>query len=131
MTEKIPAAIELHCLGAFAVSHNAHPIAAFSTDKVRALLVYLALERGHPHRRETLAALLWPEMGQSAALNNLRLALHRLRDTLDKVQPGLSTRVIQSTRQTIQLDPTYVTYQPGPSACHCAQWTVAGHGGGR
>lgn len=103
------AVLVLRSLGAFEVSLQTKTVTAFPTDKIRALLVYLALEAGQPHRRETLASLLWPEMDHTVALNNLRLALHRLRESLDKVQPAVSATLIQSTRQTIQLTPTLVT----------------------
>ncbi|MCA9971483.1 MAG: winged helix-turn-helix domain-containing protein, partial [Anaerolineales bacterium] len=55
----------------------------FPTDKVRALLAYLAVEQGRPHRREALAALLWPEQPDAQARRNLRLTLHRLKQALD------------------------------------------------
>jgi len=99
----------LRCLGPFAAYIEEQPLTTFPTDKIRALLLYLALEDRQPHRRETLATLLWGEMSQSAALNNLRLALHRLRDTIDAVQPGLSASLIQRTRQTIALNPAFYT----------------------
>ena len=102
-------ALVFHGLGAFVVSLNATAVTAFPTDKIRALFAYLALESGQSHRRDALAGLLWPEMDQTAALTNLRLALHRLRETLDRVEPAVSATLIQSNRQTIQLMPTFVT----------------------
>lgn len=114
--------LELRCLGPFAARIEGRTITTFPTDKIRALLIYLAVEAGQLHRRETLATLLWGEMGQSAALNNLRLALHRLRDAFDAVQPGLSEKLIQSTRQTITLNPALYSLDLHPfqqllSAC--------------
>lgn len=99
----------LHCLGAFNATVDTVPLTAFSTDKVRALLIYLALETTQPHRRELLASLFWPEMSQVTALTNLRLALHRLRQTLDEAVPGASTTLLISTRQTLQLNAAFVT----------------------
>lgn len=48
--------------------------------KPLALLAYLALAtpRG-PHRRDTLLALFWPELGEDEARRALRQALHRVR----------------------------------------------------
>ena len=46
--------------------------------KANALLMYLSVTR-QAHSRETLATLLWPFSGQSAARANLRAALHDAR----------------------------------------------------
>src|SRR4051812_5094489 len=92
------APVAIRCLGTFEVTIDTEPVAAFPTDKIRGLLAYLALEshtelggRGsRPHQREALARLFWPNMADSLALSNLRLALHRLRQTLDRVALGAS-----------------------------------------
>ena len=106
------ARIALHCLGTFALTIDATVVTAFPTDKIRALLAYLALEQhskvgagARLHRREILAGLLWPEMADHMALANLRLAIHRLRHTLDRAVPGIGTALLTSTRQTVQLNP--------------------------
>ena len=67
---------------AFQVALDGSALTTFATDKVRALLAYLAVESGRPHRREALAALLWPNCPKSAARTNLRQALYRLRRAL-------------------------------------------------
>ena len=41
--------------GRFQVTLDSHPIASFESDKVRALLAYLAVEARRPHPREALA----------------------------------------------------------------------------
>lgn len=99
--------LTLSCLGRFAVQVGQQPVLAFRTDKVRALLVYLALEP-RPHRRETLAALLWPDIGEEHAQNNLRSTLHRLRQPLQAIAPELTEQFINSTRQSIGLDATHL-----------------------
>ena len=43
------------------------PVTAFASNKVRALLAYLAVEADRPHRREALAGLLWPEQPEAKA----------------------------------------------------------------
>lgn len=65
--------------GGFLVELDGKPLTSFGTDKHRALLAYLALESGRPHRREVLAILLWSEHPETAARNNLRQALYQLR----------------------------------------------------
>ena len=56
----------------------------FDTRKAIALIAYLAVT-GRPQRRETLAALLWPEADETRA----RSALRR---TLSVVKQGLGDR---------------------------------------
>jgi len=57
-------------------------VTGFKSDKVRALLTYLAVEADQPHRREALAGLLWPEWPDRQARSNLRYALSNLRRTI-------------------------------------------------
>ncbi|MGH7670368.1 MAG: AfsR/SARP family transcriptional regulator, partial [Gemmatimonadaceae bacterium] len=69
-----------------------------------ALLAYLAIGAGGGyHRRETLAAMFWPEMDQFAARRALRNTLYHLRDALgdDVIVAGGSDAVsIDATRLT-------------------------------
>ena len=55
---------------------------AFETNKTRALLAFLMVESDRPHRREALAALFWSDSPESAARNNLRQTLYRLRQVI-------------------------------------------------
>ena len=54
------AQLALALLGPLRATMEGVPIAGFESQKVRALLVYLALEADCPHTREELAGLLWP-----------------------------------------------------------------------
>jgi DNA-binding SARP family transcriptional activator len=69
-------------LGSFQVSRADAPLTGFESNKVRALLAYLAVEVDRPHQRRKLAALLWPEFRESTALSNLRYALSNLRQVI-------------------------------------------------
>jgi DNA-binding SARP family transcriptional activator len=89
-------------LGTFQVTLGERPVTAFVSDKVRALLAYLAVEANRPHRRESLAGLLWPDHPQTAAFNSLRQALFNLRQVIadqDAFPP-----ILFITRQTIQFN---------------------------
>lgn len=68
--------------------------------KELALLAYLAAEPGHPHRRDHLLGLLWPDVPEEAARNNLRVVLARLRRAL-----GDAAGALQIDRQQAQLVP--------------------------
>lgn len=89
---------------------------------MRALLAYLVVEADRPHRREALAALLWPDQTENAARQSLRQALYILRQTLGGGSKGSSAEVplieakdggktgdnrepLLITRQTVQLNP--------------------------
>ncbi|MFZ5911457.1 MAG: ATP-binding protein [Chloroflexota bacterium] len=70
-------------LGPIQVTLDDQPVTGFKSNKVRALLAYLVVESDKPHRRETLAGLLWPDWSDREALGNLRYALSDLRSAID------------------------------------------------
>ena len=74
--------LTLSFLGCFHVCLDDRPVTDFKSNKVRALLAYLAVEADRPHRREALAGLLWPDWPDRDALSNLRYALASLRRTI-------------------------------------------------
>jgi predicted ATPase/DNA-binding SARP family transcriptional activator len=94
-----PSILVLNLFGPFRAALGEADLPAFRTDKVRALLAYLAVEADMPHRRESLAGLLWPEMPDAAALSNLRKTLHRLREPLG----ALAGPLLAADRPTVQL----------------------------
>jgi DNA-binding SARP family transcriptional activator len=69
-------------LGPFQVTLAGELVTRFRSNKVRALLAYLAVEADRPHRREVLAALLWPEWPERAARAYLRNTLSDLRQAI-------------------------------------------------
>ncbi len=73
------ARLSIRLLGPFDVTLDGEAVTGFSADKVRALLAYLAMNPDQPHRRETLAGLLWPEYPERSARDSLRNALGILR----------------------------------------------------
>jgi predicted ATPase/DNA-binding SARP family transcriptional activator len=97
------ARLELVLLGGFYVQAAGAPVAAFDTDKTRALLAYLAVEGGQPQSRETLAGLLWPDLADDAARRNLRHALFKLRQALGEEDDRPGWLLI--TAKTVQLAP--------------------------
>lgn len=98
------AQLQLFLFGTFAARWGDQPVTRFPTDKVRALLAYIALNGKRPLRRETLATLFWPDYSDSVARRNLRQNLHRLNQLLDGLTPGLSQRLLTITRQTIAIN---------------------------
>jgi DNA-binding SARP family transcriptional activator len=94
--------LSLSLLGPFQVTLDGQPVAGFKSNKVRALLAYLAVEADRPHRREVLAGLLWPDWPDRDALSNLRYALSNLRRVIGDrtAEPPF----LQITRDTLQFN---------------------------
>src|SRR5262245_1088704 len=76
------ARLSLSLLGAVQLSLDRAAVTTFDSDKVRALLIYLAVEAQQPHRRERLVGLLWPESAEGAARRSLNQALYNLRQAI-------------------------------------------------
>ncbi len=74
--------LEILLLGGLQVRYDGAVVGNFISSKAPALLAYLAVT-GRPHQREALAGLLWGEMADAAAANNLRQILSNLRKLLD------------------------------------------------
>ncbi len=71
--------LSISLLGSFQIAVDGVPVKEFKSNRTRALLAFLAVEVDQPHRRESLAGLLWPEWSNREALNNLRSTLSNLR----------------------------------------------------
>jgi predicted ATPase/DNA-binding SARP family transcriptional activator len=95
--------LEICLLGTFQITRAYTPITRFASNKVRALLAYLAVESDRPHLRDALAGLLWPESTQEMALKSLRNALANLRRAIGDREADPAYLLI--TRETIQFNP--------------------------
>ncbi|MCC6606545.1 MAG: tetratricopeptide repeat protein [Anaerolineae bacterium] len=76
------AVLEIRLFGGMAIRRGDAPISGFVSSKAPALLAYLAVT-ARTHQREALAALLWGEMTDADAKNNLRQTLSNLRKLVD------------------------------------------------
>ena len=107
--------LALALLGPFQATLDGRPVEGLTSDRLRGLLAYLAVERGRQHPRERLAALLWPERTDQEALSALRNALSKLRGALgdrrssgDRRSPSdgqAPSPLLLVTRSTMQLNP--------------------------
>ncbi len=95
--------LALHSLGAFEAILDGKPITGFKTEKARALLAYLAVERERAHRRQSLVGLLWPDYPESSACANLRQVLTNLRQVLKDDDNQIPYLLVEG--ETIQLNP--------------------------
>ena len=74
--------LRLQVLGGLTLTLTAGPLLTFISSKAPALLAYLAVTR-RPQPREALAGLLWGELADADAKNNLRQTLSSLRRSLE------------------------------------------------
>ncbi len=79
-----PDTIRVRMLGCFLVSVGSRTIEEreWRLRKAASLVKLLALKPGRQMHRERLMGLLWPDLDEKAAANNLRHALHMARKTL-------------------------------------------------
>jgi DNA-binding SARP family transcriptional activator/predicted ATPase/tetratricopeptide (TPR) repeat protein len=94
--------LSIRLLGPLQVALDGEPVTGFASDKVRTLLAYLAVTADQPHRRETLAGILWPDYPERSARASLRNALTNLRRVIG--DHDASPPFLHSTRQTIQFN---------------------------
>ena len=97
-------AIRIRLLGGFEVTVGARTIeeGAWRLRKAANLVKLLALAAGNRLHREQVMDTLWPELGISAASNNLRQTLHTARRTLDLT---MGSRYLASRDESLVLCP--------------------------
>jgi DNA-binding SARP family transcriptional activator len=93
--------LRVRLFGGFEVWSGSQPIDGFESQKVRALLAYLACHPGRVLARDHLAGLLWPERGPEAARHALRQAAYNLKTSL----PAGTRSPILGTYNGLQLNP--------------------------
>jgi DNA-binding SARP family transcriptional activator len=93
--------LQIQCFGGFHVNLSDEPITAFNTDKVRALFIYLLVEKGQFFQRSHLAGLLWSDIPEEQALHNLRQAISLLRKATREVDQS----IIYADREMVGLQP--------------------------
>jgi predicted ATPase/DNA-binding SARP family transcriptional activator len=91
-------------LGPVRLSHPQLGEITITKRKALALLVYLVIEVDHPHTRESLLGLLWPEHSTAAAQNNLRVTCSQLQKYLEKAREDAQPYLI-SNRLDLQFNP--------------------------
>src|SRR5262245_55053971 len=69
-------------LGGLRLTYRGSAVTAVNTNRLQALLAYLALHADVAQRRDHVAFLFWPGSTESQARTNLRQLLHHLRSAL-------------------------------------------------
>jgi adenylate cyclase len=94
--------LSISLFGSLRVNLDGEPVTGFESDKVRALLSYLAVETEAPQRRERLAGLLWPDQPEQSARANLSHVLANLRTVI--ADRTATPPFLHITRQTIHFN---------------------------
>lgn len=81
-TQDTSSGLSLTLFGPLQITLNGEPIVGLASDKIRGLLVFLAVEAGRPHRRNALGEMFWPDRPRGVARNNLKQAVSILRKAL-------------------------------------------------
>lgn len=101
-----PAGLRVRLLGGFEVWCNGRPVEGFESQKVRALLAYLACHPGRTFARDHLAGLFWPDRSSESARHALRQAAYNLKSSL----PADAQPPVLGNYHGLQLDPAAETW---------------------
>lgn len=100
--------LSIRLFGPFEVVYDGERLSHFRTLKVQALLAYLVTSSTVTHQRETLMALLWPDLPPASAQTNLRQIVYQLRKAIPTVASHDSDDRIPfllSEQQTVGVNP--------------------------
>ncbi|MEZ4714037.1 MAG: BTAD domain-containing putative transcriptional regulator [Caldilineaceae bacterium] len=130
MAEVTPAKLEIALFGGLRVLVNDELITTFMSAKAPALLAYLA-SAGRVQRRDDLAALLWGELPEADAKNNLRQVLTNLRRFVEPFLIITRETVAMNAASTYRLDVADFDQRLAaastlPPPARAAQWQAAG-----
>ena len=96
------ARLELTLFGPCQISLDGAVVVHVESNKVRALLAFLAVEHHRPRAHDGLADLLWPDLPVNAARSNFRRTLASLRSTIgDRIAQPPHLFI---TRETVQFN---------------------------
>lgn len=75
--------LTVNLFGGLEVHRDEEALDGWNAGKAQELFAYLLLNRGHPHARQVLAGVLWPERTNEKSMKFLRHALWQLQMVLD------------------------------------------------
>ncbi|MBI1299465.1 tetratricopeptide repeat protein [bacterium] len=96
--------IRIQLIGAFQLWLGDQPVSEITSPKIQALLAYLAVESKRVHSRDQLATLLWPDLSQQKARQNLRQSLSRLQKAIPQAADDIP--ILHVTRQEVGFNRT-------------------------
>jgi DNA-binding SARP family transcriptional activator len=96
--------LDITCFGSFRLTvDDGEPDLTAVRPRARAVLRLLALHAGRPVHREDLAAVLWSELDDRAAMHSIQVAVSQLRGALEPARRGRDSRVLVRDGEAYQL----------------------------
>jgi len=77
--------LEIYCLGKFEIRSSWKKVERWKSVKGKTVLQYIITRDSKPVQKEVLMEVLWPECDPQSANNNLKAAIHGLRNTLGEL----------------------------------------------
>jgi predicted ATPase/DNA-binding SARP family transcriptional activator len=118
--------IYLHLMGQYRLQAPNGKTADLKTRRYEEVLAFLALHHDRGASRDTLLATFWPEHTEESARNNLRQALHSIRQLLSKLQS-----ISYSSSDWILEDHQHLRLNPDAIVTDIAQFEQYIHDGNR
>lgn len=75
--------LEVHCFDRFEVCSDKKKVKRWHSSKAKSILQYLMTRPREPITRDSIMEALWPEHDPQTASNNLKVAIHNLKKTLN------------------------------------------------
>jgi DNA-binding SARP family transcriptional activator len=98
--------LEIHCLDGFRVNYDGTLVERWESIKARSLLQYLMAKPHKPVAREMLMEALWPDCKPKVSGNNLKAAMHGLRQTFSNFSnKEQNIPYVVFTQGTYQINP--------------------------
>lgn len=96
--------LTVRLFGKFQVEHRSHGLYEVPGGKPQELLCYLMLHRHQEHRRESLAALLWPDCEAAKSKKYLRQVLWQLRMALHAAHRNPMREILAISPDSVAMD---------------------------
>src|SRR5437870_220029 len=97
--------IHIQLFGRFCAQRDGQLIAGLGACKLQELFSYILLHPHHPHSREALAGLLWPDITTAQSKKKLRQLLWHLQSALSSQTETLHNRLFLVEPDQVQVNP--------------------------
>jgi PAS domain S-box-containing protein len=97
--------LEIFCLGILKVCSTTTQVQRWQSNRAKSVFEYLITKRSAPVSRDILMDVLWPDYPSRAAANNLKTAIHDLRQNLSPLFGNSEFPVILLSHEGYMINP--------------------------